>query len=116
MFLPGSRAERQENGQCHQRIEPESEALVLHEVKRRQHPHIDVRQAVSRERDIGDDGEYLQRHAPARVRKILQDAADEGVAEKCEKPGVEGLDGPGDHPLLRNRMENAGQIGLESDE
>ena len=77
-------AERQENGQCHQRIEPESESLVLDEVKRRQHPHIDVRQAVSRERDLGDDGEYLQRHAPARVRKILQDAADEGVAEKCE--------------------------------
>ena len=23
---------------------------------------------------------------------------------------------PGDHPLLRNRMENAGQIGLESGE
>ena len=32
------------------------------------------------------------------------------------KPGVEGLDGPGDHPLLRNRMENAGQIGLEPGE
>ena len=26
------------------------------------------------------------------------------------------LDGPGDHPFLRNRMENAGKIGLESDD
>jgi hypothetical protein len=43
-------------------------------------------------------------------------AADEGVAEKCEKPGVEGLYGAGDDPLLRHRMENAGQIGFESGE
>ena len=91
-------AERQQNGQRHQRIEPEPESLVLHEVKRGQHPNIDVRQAVSRQRDIGDDREYLERNAPARVRKILQDTADECVAEKCKsldtKPKLQKMYGP----------------------
>src|SRR4029077_16321730 len=105
-----------QNGPNTHRIEPESESLVLHEVKRGQHPYIDVRQAISRQRGIGDDRKYLQRNAPARVRQILQDTADEGVAEKCKKPAVERLDCASDDPLLRNRVESARKIGLESGE
>src|SRR5262249_35277098 len=57
-------AQRQQNRQCHQRIEKECELLVPYEVKRREHPHVDVRQAIGRERDIGDDCEHCSMTLP----------------------------------------------------
>jgi hypothetical protein len=106
--------QRQQNGQRDQSIEPRSESFVLHEVKRCQHPHIDVRKAIRREYDIADDGQYLQSHAPAGFCKILQGAANNCVPEKRKKPPVEGLYGSGDDPFFRKWMENTRKVGLNS--
>ena len=78
--------QRQDDGERCQSVEKSSHSPMLDEVKWGQHPHIDVRQAVSRECEIGDDRQYLQRHASARVRKVLQNATNDGVAKQCQNP------------------------------
>jgi hypothetical protein len=111
---PDRVSQEQQNGQRDQSIEPRPESLLVDEVKRCQHPYIDVRKAIRREYDIADDGQYLQRHAPARVCKILQGAANNSVAQKRKKPPVEGLCCSGDDPFFRKWMENTRKVGLNS--